>query len=132
MTLWFHPLCAAYRRPQALLETLGATEASVELRSALEIAAHKSLGHRRLPRIDGAERAPSGQAKCRSCRQPIARGTWRVRLKFFEEGRPAPGGFVHVECRKAYFETEDIADAVLHFSPDLDEPSRAELLRALG
>ena len=131
MTLWFHPLCAAYRRPAALLEALGTTEGSVEGRSALETAAHKSSSHRRLPRIDGAERAPSGQAKCRSCRQPIARGAWRVRLKFLEEGRPAPGGFVHLECRKTYFETEDIADAVLHFSPNLDEASREELIRAL-
>jgi len=131
MTLWFHPLCAAYRRPAALLEALGATEASVEGRAALERAAQRSSGHRRLSRIDGAERAPSGQAKCRSCRQPIARGAWRIRLKFLEEGRPAPGGFVHLECRKAYFETDDVADAVLHFSPDLDEAARDELIRAL-
>jgi hypothetical protein len=131
MTLWFHPLCAAYRRPAALLEALGATEASLEGREVLERAALQSSGHRRLPRIDGAERAPSGQAKCRSCRQPVARGAWRIRLKVLEEGRPAPGGFVHLECRKAYFETDDVADAVLHFSPDLDEAARDELIRAL-
>jgi ribosomal protein L37AE/L43A len=131
MTLWYHPRCAAYARPEALLETLASAEMNAEERTALEAAARWSSGHRRLPRIHGAERAPTGQAKCRSCRQPIARGAWRVRLRFLEEGRPQPGGFIHLECRKAYFETEDIADAVLHFSPDLDEAERAELVRAL-
>jgi len=131
MTLWFHPLCAAYRRPAAVLEALEATEAPID-RETLEAAARFSSGHRRLPRIDGAERAPSGQAKCRSCRQPIAKGAWRVRLKFLEEGRPSPGGFIHLECRDAYFETPGIADAVLHFSPDLDDADRAELIRVLG
>ena len=131
MTLWFHPLCAAYRRPDAVLEALADPAAQVEDRTALEAAAHSSSRHRRLPRIDGAERSPSGQAKCRSCRQPIAKGVWRVRLKFLEEGRPSPGGFVHLDCREAYFETRDIADAVLHFSPDLDDETRQELIRAL-
>ena len=123
MTLWFHPLCAAYKRPESLLETLGTLEA-VPDRESLERTARSSLAHRRLPRIDGAERASSGQAKCRSCRQPIARGTWRVRLVFYEEGRFSPGGFVHLDCRAAYFETGDILERVLHFSPDLSEGER--------
>jgi hypothetical protein len=38
---------------------------------------------------------------------------------------------VHLACSRAYFETVDIADAVLHFSPELDEASRAELLPLL-
>lgn len=131
MTLWFHLACGAYKRPEALLEALTGSSASPSDRDALERAARGTLRHRRLPRIDGAERAPSGQAKCRSCREPIARGTWRVRLVFFEEGRFAPGGFVHLDCRKAYFETDDIAEAVLHFSTDLGDGDREELARAL-
>ena len=132
MTLWFHPLCAAYRRPAPVLETLQPSETPVDDRDALEAAALFSSGHRRLPRIDGAERAPSGQAKCRSCRQPIAKGTWRIRLKFLEEGRPSPGGFIHLDCRDAYFETSAIVDAVLHFSPDLEVADREELKRMLS
>src|SRR5215467_13035597 len=80
MTLWFHPLCAAFRRPEAFLQTLGRTSGQVADREALESAARGSLAHRRIPRIDGAERSPSAQAKCRSCRETIARGSWRVRL----------------------------------------------------
>lgn len=132
-TLWYHPVCAAYKRPEPLLETLAAlaqTPESVPGREALERAALKSSAHRRLPRIDGAERAPTAQAKCRSCREPIARGTWRIRLVFYEDGRFTSGGFVHLDCRQAYFEKHDVLDQVLHFSPDLSDDDRNELTRA--
>jgi hypothetical protein len=130
MTLWFHPVCAAYKRPEPLLQALGETLENVPDRERLERAAHGSLAHRRLPRIDGAARAPTGQAKCRSCHQPIMRGSWRIRLVFYEEGRFSPGGFVHLDCRKAYFETNDVLDQVLHFSSDLSDGEREELRHA--
>ena len=132
MTLWFHPACAACKRPEPLLEALAGTAAEVPDRERLERAARASLAHRRLPRIDGAERSPGAQAKCRSCREAIVRGSWRIRLVFWEEGRFAPGGFVHLECRKAYFETDDILDRVLRFSRDLGADEREELKRAFG
>jgi hypothetical protein len=132
MTLWFHPLCAAYKRPEPLLQTLGETTVAVPDRDRVERAAHHNLTHRRLPRIDGAERAPTGQAKCRHCREPIARGAWRIRLVFYEEGQFAPGGFIHLECRKDYFETRDVLEPLLHFSPALSEPDRDELRHLLS
>lgn len=127
MTLWFHPLCAAYIRPEPLLETLAAASGEVPDRETWEQVAHRSLSHRRLPRIHGAERSPSSQAKCRSCREPIEKGAWRIKLVFFEEGRFSPGGFLHVDCHRAYFESEQGLDAVLHFSLN-DE--REDLMRA--
>ena len=130
MTLWFHPACAAYKRPEPLLEALGEARGDVPDREKLARAARASLTHRRIPRIDGAERAPGGQATCRSCREPIARGSWRIRLVFYEEGRFSPGGFVHLDCRKAYFETGDVLDQVLHFSPALSGAEREALKRA--
>jgi len=132
MTVWFHPLCAAYKRPEPVLQTLGETFVDVPDREALERAARSSLAQRRLPRIDGAEKAPGAQARCRHCHEPIARGTWRIRLVFYQDGRFAPGGFVHLDCRKAYFEADDILAHVLHFSPGLSADERAELTRALG
>jgi hypothetical protein len=132
MTVWFHPWCAAYKRPEPLLAALAETAAMMPDRGSLERAARASLAHRRLPRIDGAERSPGAQARCRSCREPIARGSWRIRLVYWEEGRFAPGGFVHLECRKAYFETDDVLDRVLHFSRDLGADEREELKRACG
>lgn len=132
-TLWFHPLCAAYKRPEPLLETLAETAADVPDRQTLERAAQASLAHKRLQRIDAAERSPTGQAMCRSCHEPVTKGSWRIRVVFYEEGRFGPGGFVHLACRKVYFETdEEILDQVLHFSPALSETDRQELIRAFG
>jgi hypothetical protein len=129
-TLWFHPLCAAYKRPESMLEALGQAPAGVPDPEALERAARANTAQRRLPRISGAERSPTGQAKCRSCHEPIARGDWRIRLVFYEEGRFSPSGFVHLACRAAYFETGDILNALLHFSPGLSDEERAELVTA--
>jgi len=125
MTLWFHPLCAAYKRPEAILETLASGVEAPE-RDALERAANASLAQARLRRIDGAERA-KGQATCRHCREPIAKGDWRIRLVFYEEGQFSPSGFIHIDCRGAYFECAPLAEHVLHFSPGLSEADREEL-----
>jgi poly(ADP-ribose) polymerase-like protein len=131
-TLWFHPLCAAYKRPESLLEALGQAIENLPAPGPLERAAHASSAHRRLPRIDGAERSPSGQAKCRSCRETIARGVWRIRLRIYQEGLFSPAGYVHLSCREAYFETSDILEQLLHFSPNLNEKDREELVRAFA
>jgi hypothetical protein len=130
-TLWYHPVCAAYRRPEVVLEALEAGPPPAEA-DLLERAARATAAHRRLPRIAGGERAPTGQAKCRACREPIGKGSWRVRLVFYEEGRFSPGGFLHLGCQRTYFEGEDILPALLHFSPELGEADRAELVRACG
>ena len=127
LTLWFHPMCAAYKRPESMLEALEQT-GEVADRDALEKAARASVAQRRLPRIDGAERA-KGQANCRQCREPIPRGAWRVRLVFFEEGRFNPGGFIHVACSGAYFETPEVLDRILHFSRELSADDRSELAK---
>lgn len=127
MTLWFHPVCAAYKRPESMLQALGEASAAVPEQDDLEAKARGSSAHRRLARIDGAERAPSSQAKCRACRERIERGTWRIRLVFFEDGRFMPGGFVHIGCRQAHFEGHDVLEPVLHFSPDLSDDDRGEL-----
>lgn len=131
-TLWFHPMCAAYKRPEPVLETLAGTlPGSIPDTGALERAARASTAHRRLPRIDGAEKAPTSQAKCRHCKEPIARGGWRIRLVFYEEGRFSAGGFVHMGCHKDYFETEEIREPLLHFSPALNDEDRAGLVQAM-
>jgi hypothetical protein len=129
MTLWFHPQCAAYKRPEPFLQSLLETPEDFPDRRQLEQTARRSLAHRRLPRIDGAERAPSGKARCRHCREPIARGNWRIRLVFYEEGLFTAGGFIHFSCSKTYFETDDVREQVLHFSPDMGLDEREVLRR---
>jgi hypothetical protein len=127
---WFHPMCAAYKRPEPLLEALR-SGADVPDREALERAAGKSLAQHRLSRIDGAERSPTSQARCRHCKEAIEKGSWRIRLVFHEEGVFSPGGFIHIACRQPYFETTDVLEQVLHFSPALSAEDRAELEAAL-
>jgi hypothetical protein len=59
--------------------------------------------------------------------KPIAKGTWRIRIVYFEDGRFAPGGYIHVACSKAYFEIDDVLEPVLQLSPPLSEADRQEL-----
>jgi len=128
MTLWFHLPCAAFKRPEPFLEALDVQPDDIPETRALATVAEQGIAHRRLPRINGAERAPTGRARCRSCRQPIERGSWRIPLVFFEEYRFEPSGFVHLGCARDYFETVDILDRIQRFSPDL-EPEDLKQIR---
>jgi hypothetical protein len=130
MTLWFHLRCAAFKRPEAFLEAAASSGAPDA--SALIPAAEHGVTHRRLPRVNGAERASTGRARCRSCRELIEQGTWRIALTFFEEYRFTPSGFVHAACVGNYFETTDIVDRLAHFSPALTDADLRELRAALS
>jgi len=123
MTLWFHLKCAAYKRPEPFLEIAGAVADAAGL---LE-AARFGIEHRRLPRLAGAERAATGRARCRPCREQIAQGGWRLPLVFFEEFRFSPGGFVHAACTNGYFGTTAVIDRCVYFSPGLAAEDVAEL-----
>ena len=131
MTHWFHLTCAAYRRPEALLETLAAAESPIA--DADQLMHHAQLGvtHRRLPRVSTAGRAASGRAACRACKEPIAKDTWRIALVFYDDGRFVPSGFIHAACTGPYIETTDILDRVKHFSPDLSAADLEELRAAI-
>ncbi len=39
----------------------------------------------------------------------------------------SPGGFIHLACRESYFETADVLEPVLHFSPALEGAEREAL-----
>ncbi len=131
MTLWFHLDCAAYKRPEPFLEALE-NEKAVEDRERLAAVAEFGIAHRRVPRINGAERAPSGRARCRSCKQLIERGAWRIALVYFEEFRFEPSGFVHATCAREYFETTDLIERIKHFSPNLNASDLDDLKLALA
>jgi len=126
--MWFHLMCAAYKRPEVFMEGLAA-HPSAELpdRTALERAAQSSLAFRRNPRIDGAERSPTGQARCRHCHGLIEKGSWRIRIAYHEQGRFYPGGFLHLGCRTEYFEGHEVLEQLLYFSPALSAEDRGDL-----
>ena len=132
MTLWFHLDCAAFKRPESFLETLADSEEALEDQERLESEARQGVEHPRLPQVNGAERASSGRAKCRSCHETIAKGAWRIPLVFWEEGRFAPSGFVHAGCARVYLETTDVMARVRRFSPGLGEEDLEELRSELG
>jgi Poly(ADP-ribose) polymerase and DNA-Ligase Zn-finger region len=138
MTLWFHPACAAYKRPEPFLALLGDLEAEeisaaeMSIAHALKPSAEFGLEHRRVPRIDKADRAPTARARCRCCRELIAKDSWRIGLVFFEEYRFEPSGFIHAGCAEAYFGTTDIMERIGHFNPDLGSDELCEIESALA
>jgi hypothetical protein len=131
MTLWFHLPCGAYKRPQSFLDALQATPDAGDT-AALVAAAQNGLEHRRVPRVDGAQRSPSGRSHCRHCRETIDKDTWRIKLVYYEEGRFEPSGCVHVKCAPQYFETTAILDRVAHFSPELTQEELAQIRAQLA
>jgi Poly(ADP-ribose) polymerase and DNA-Ligase Zn-finger region len=131
ITQWFHPECGAFARPEPFLEALANRGEPLEESERLESEARLGLAHHRVPRIRGAERSPTGRARCRSCREVIAKDAWRVPLVFYEEGRFVASGSVHVRCARAYFETVDILPRVRRFSPLLTDGDLQEIAREL-
>ncbi|HLT91032.1 MAG TPA: hypothetical protein VKZ85_08830 [Woeseiaceae bacterium] len=137
MTLWFHLPCAAYKRPESFLELVNGDEAGDVGASELEVArafvpaAELGVEHRRLPRLDTVDRAPTGRARCRHCREPIEKGSWRIGLVFFEEYRFEPSGYIHPRCAREYFGTTDLLDRVRHFNPGLDAAELEDFRTAL-
>ena len=131
MTLWFHIPCAAYKRPESLQEVLFEADGVENLESLKSIIA-AGLEHRRLPRINGLQRAPSGRAKCRCCHEMIAKDDWRIPLVYFEEGMFNSSGFIHLACSGEFFETTDVMERLLFFAPGLQEGQIVEAKKALG
>ena len=126
MTLWFHLPCAAYSRPEAFLTLSGGAP------DELAAAARFGIEHHRVPRLHGAERAPTGRAHCRSCKELIDKDSWRIAIVFFEEYRFNPGGYIHARCAREYFGTVDLAQRIRHFSPNLAEAELAEVAAAMA
>ncbi len=127
MTHWFHLKCAAFRRPEPVIETLESTDVAVEHKEGLLREAKLGVTHSRLPRVNAAARAATGRATCRQCREPIVKDAWRISLVYYEDGRFLPSGFVHLTCVAAYFETTEVMGRVKHFSTGLTDAELEEI-----
>jgi hypothetical protein len=119
-------------RPGQLMPVLETATAPIPEPEWLRQTATVGLGHRRLPRLVRAERATSGSAHCRLCRELIGKGGWRLALQMFEEGRMRPIGTIHVECAQAYFGTADILDRIQRLTDGLTESDLSEVARLLA
>jgi ribosomal protein L37AE/L43A len=129
---WYHPRCAAYRRPEAFLQAIEGTDAALDDRDALVAAATEGVTHPRLPRLHRAERATSGRASCRQCRTAIAKDGWRISLLFWEDGRYSPAGFLHPGCVAAYVGTSGIVDRLRYYTPELTDEDASVITAALA
>ncbi|MEO1302933.1 MAG: hypothetical protein AAFV36_07080 [Myxococcota bacterium] len=124
-TYWFHPWCAAARRPNVFLE-LETLPAELDGADELRVLAELGRDHHRLARVERVERAPSGRARCRECKQLIAKGDFRIALTIWEEGRFSPMGFIHVRCAGAYFGTLESVAERMRFAHSPLEPDEKE------
>ena len=131
-TSWFHLSCAALMRPEKLEPVLAASTEPLPEQDFLAETARFGIEHRRLPRLVRAERASSGRAHCRSCRELIEKGDWRFALQMFEEGRPNAIGTIHVSCAEAYFGTADVLARARRLTPDLTDDDANDLSQALA
>jgi hypothetical protein len=131
-THWYHVLCGAYRRPESFAELLESDARMLDNYDELASAVSLGLAYRRVERINTTERAPSGRARCRHCREAIGKGDWRIGLVFFEEGVTNPAGFIHVSCAAGYFDTVEILDRLQHFGAELDADEVTEIGRLLS
>ena len=127
MTHWFHPWCAAYRRPQAFVDSAELVAGLGPDADAMLEEAQLGVTHHRLARVNAAERAATGRATCRSCKELIPKDAWRISLLYYEDGRFAPSGFVHASCAPSYFETPAFVRRLRHFTPALSDADLAQL-----
>lgn len=130
-THYYHLVCAADRRPEQVKETLETSDVELPDREALARSAEFGIEHRRLPRAARAERASSGRARCRHCREPIAKSELRIALEYIEDGMVSAGGFIHVGCALDYFGTTQLLDRLKRTSPKLETADFEELAQTL-
>jgi hypothetical protein len=131
-TSWFHLTCGALMRADKVLPVLRESSENIDDRAWLVQAAERGAELPRLQRLVRAERASSGRATCRSCRELIAKGEWRFVLQMFEEGRPTPIGMIHASCAEAYFGTAEVLARAERLTTELNAAEVAELERALA
>ena len=128
---WFHLRCAACSRPESLLAALEQSQAAAVLPSGLCDLAREGVAQPRLSRILRAERASSGRARCRHCRELIEQGAWRLALQVFEEGRFTSIGTIHAACAVHYFGAEPSLERLTLPSNELDSAELAQVVQLM-
>ena len=127
---WFHLACAADKRSDKLLAALTDFDGDpIDGRAELEEIAAAGQRNPNLARVQHAERAPSGRARCRECRELIEKGVLRLVMEPEAEvqSNMFPAYFVHAGCAEAHVGLEGLLDKVHRVSPALEEPDLAEL-----
>jgi hypothetical protein len=135
---FYHLPCASERRPGPFAELLASDAreqlaASIEGLAELEAAAARARAHHRLERLGEIERAKSGRAKCRHCRQVIEKQSLRIALQPIEDGMMQAWGFLHLGCVPGYVGTHPDPERLTRYSALSDEDlAEARSLAAAG
>ena len=114
-------------RSEQVLPVLATYEPAPADASFLREAAEFGVAHPKVQRLARAERAASGRARCRSCRELMEKGRFRLVLQMFEEGRMNAMGSIHPDCAEAYFGTTKILERLARLTPELDAAALVEI-----
>ena len=128
---WFHLRCAACCRPESLLVLFEQSAAALAEPAELTELARAGVERPRLSRLLRAERASSGRARCRHCRELIGQGEWRLALQMFEEGRFNSMGTIHASCAVHYFGIEPALARLTLPSNQLNADELAEVVACM-
>lgn len=128
---YYHPSCAADRRPERVLGLLAASTEPIARAQELRAAAELAVAHPRLVRLGRVERASSGRSTCRHCRRTIDKGALRVALQPIEDGRLASWGYLHASCVRGYVGVRPNVERLRRTTEGLDETTWAEVDAAL-
>ncbi len=122
-TIWFHLDCGAHRRPEPFLEALEVwpENPNDETIARLSVAAELGIAHPRATRVAQLECSLSGRAKCRQCKELIAKDRLRIKLEIFQDARFEPIGYIHLNCCSDYFGTGIDFDRVQRHLAALDD-----------
>jgi len=128
---WYHLSCGAERRPEAFQAAHAVLEDPLVERDELLRRSATGLEHPRWTRVVRVERASSGRARCRHCKELIEKGGLGLTLEIIEDGMANPAGFVHPSCMLGYGGTiEGLVERVARATP-LENAERAELEQGL-
>ena len=125
---WFHLACGADKRPAKFAAALA--ECAVEIPDREELARIASLGTQNdnLAKVLRAERSPSGRARCRQCRELIAKDVLRVAIEVDAEATAmSTSYFVHAGCAVAKIGGEGLLDKLERVSTNLEATDLEEL-----
>jgi hypothetical protein len=99
--------------------------------SDLIALAREGAAQPRLSRILRAERASSGRARCRHCRELIEQGSFRLALQMFEDGRFNSIGTIHAHCAVHYFGAEPSLERLTLPTNELSSEDLAEVVAVM-
>jgi hypothetical protein len=117
------------RLPGKLSEALKASsDVPGETSEVLSKIAANAQRHTRLVNVMRADRAPTGRARCQSCREVIDKGAWRIVLERLDEGISSSAGFLHVRCAVQEIGQTDLFERLQYCEPPLTPEEHADLI----